>query len=217
MIRSEHLDVYNVRLTTRAPLFIGSGKSYVKKEYVFLSPRVTRSPQARVLLLDEHRLFRLLVERNRIDQYETFMLGAQTDLYQYLTVDCRHTLQEILTVKSDDTIGRVKTYEAIVKGENIPPAEEPESFKVLVKEMKSLCLNVELEGHDMQPISEDEGVVEKKDDDSDQALLDAIAADAKLSEEESDKALEDIAAELGELMGDSSNDDTTNDLIGGEE
>ena len=67
--------------------------------------------------------------------------------------------------------------------------------------MKSLCLNVELEGHDMQPISEDEGVVEKKDDDSDQALFDAIAADAKLSEEESDKALDDIAAELGELMG----------------
>lgn len=91
MIRSEHLDVYDVRLTTRAPLFIGSGKSYVKKEYVFLSPRVTRSPQARVLLLDEHRLFRLLVERNRIDQYETFMLGAQTDLYQFLTVDCRLT------------------------------------------------------------------------------------------------------------------------------
>ena len=98
MIRSEHLDVYDVRLTTRAPLFIGSGKSYVKKEYVFLSPRVTRSPQARVLLLDEHRLFRLLVERNRIDQYETFMLGAQTDLYQFLTVDCRLTLQEILSL-----------------------------------------------------------------------------------------------------------------------
>ena len=69
----------------------------------------------------------------------------------------------------------------------------------------------------VSPISEDEGVVEKKDDDSDQALFDAIAADAKLSEEESDKALDDIAAELGELMGDSSNDDTTNDLIGGEE
>ena len=135
-------------------------------------------------------------------------------LYAY---GASNVLQEILTVKSDDTAGRVKSYEAIVKGENIPPAEVPESFKVLVKEMKSLCLNVELEGHDMQPISEDEGVVEKKDDDSDQALFDAIAADAKLSEEESDKALDDIAAELGELMGDSSNDDTTNDLIGGEE
>ena len=135
-------------------------------------------------------------------------------LYAY---GASNVLQEILTVKSDDTAGRVKSYEAIVKGENIPPAEVPESFKVLVKEMKSLCLNIELEGHDMQPISEDEGVVEKKGDDSDQALFDAIAADAKLTEEESDKALDDIAAELGELMGDSSNDDTTNDLIGGEE
>ena len=135
-------------------------------------------------------------------------------LYAY---GASNVLQEILTVKSDDTAGRVKSYEAIVKGENIPPAEVPESFKVLVKEMKSLCLNIELEGHDMQPISEDEGVVEKRDDDSDQALFDAIAADAKLTEEESDKALDDIAAELGELMGDSSNDDTTNDLIGGEE
>lgn len=56
-------------------------------------------------------------------------------------------LQEILTVKSDDTAGRVKTYESIVKGENIPPAEVPESFKVLVKEMRSLALDVELATH----------------------------------------------------------------------
>ena len=135
-------------------------------------------------------------------------------LYSY---GASNVLQEILTVKSDDTVGRVKSYEAIVKGENLPPAEVPESFKVLVKEMKSLCLNIELEGHDMQPISEDEGVKQKpEDNDSDQELFAAIAADAKLTEEESDKALDDIAAELGELMGDSSND-TTNDLIGGEE
>ena len=54
-----------------------------------------------------------------------------------------HTLQEMLTIKSDDTVGRVKVYEAIVKGENIPEPGIPESFKVLVQEMKSLCLNVE--------------------------------------------------------------------------
>jgi len=53
-----------------------------------------------------------------------------------------YTLQEILTVKSDDTTGRVKTYEAIVKGENIPTPGVPESFKVLVKELQSLCLDV---------------------------------------------------------------------------
>ncbi|WP_461613815.1 DNA-directed RNA polymerase subunit beta [Clostridium sp. Marseille-QA1073] len=55
-----------------------------------------------------------------------------------------HTLQEILTVKSDDVVGRVKTYEAIVKGENIPEPGVPESFKVLIKELQALCLNVKL-------------------------------------------------------------------------
>ena len=53
-------------------------------------------------------------------------------------------LQELLTVKSDDVLGRVQTYEAIVKGEEIQPPRVPESFKVLIKEMKSLCLNVEV-------------------------------------------------------------------------
>ncbi|MDE7278868.1 MAG: DNA-directed RNA polymerase subunit beta, partial [Oscillospiraceae bacterium] len=53
-----------------------------------------------------------------------------------------YTLQEILTVKSDDTVGRVKTYEAIVKGQNVPKPGIPESFKVLIKELQSLCLDV---------------------------------------------------------------------------
>jgi len=53
-----------------------------------------------------------------------------------------YTLQEILTVKSDDVVGRVKTYEAIVKGENVPEPGVPESFKVLIKELQSLCLDV---------------------------------------------------------------------------
>ena len=64
-------------------------------------------------------------------------------LYAY---GASNVLQEILTVKSDDTSGRVKAYEAIVKGENIPAAEVPESFKVLLKEIKSLGLNVEMIG-----------------------------------------------------------------------
>jgi len=55
-----------------------------------------------------------------------------------------HTLQEILTVKSDDVVGRVKTYEAIVKGDNIPQPGVPESFKVLIKELQALCLDVKL-------------------------------------------------------------------------
>ena len=55
-----------------------------------------------------------------------------------------YTLQEILTVKSDDIVGRVKTYEAIVKGENIPKPGIPESFKVLIKEMQALGLDVKV-------------------------------------------------------------------------
>ena len=53
-----------------------------------------------------------------------------------------YTLQEILTVKSDDVVGRVKTYEAIIKGDNIPEPGIPESFKVLLKELQSLALDV---------------------------------------------------------------------------
>jgi DNA-directed RNA polymerase subunit beta len=55
-----------------------------------------------------------------------------------------HTLQELLTIKSDDIAGRVRTYEAIVKGDNIQPPGIPESFRVLAKEMQSLALNVEV-------------------------------------------------------------------------
>ncbi|MCC7077427.1 MAG: DNA-directed RNA polymerase subunit beta [Acidimicrobiia bacterium] len=63
-----------------------------------------------------------------------------------------HALQELLTIKSDDVLGRVKVYEAIVKGENIPEPGLPESFKVLVKEMQSLCLNVKVKSKDGQEI-----------------------------------------------------------------
>ncbi|MDK2919817.1 MAG: DNA-directed polymerase subunit beta [Candidatus Petromonas sp.] len=71
-----------------------------------------------------------------------------------------HTLQEILTVKSDDVVGRVKTYEAIVKGENIPEPGIPESFKVLIKELQSLCLDVKV-------LAEGENEIEIKEDDED--------------------------------------------------
>ena len=71
-----------------------------------------------------------------------------------------YTLQEILTVKSDDVVGRVKTYEAIVKGENVPDAGVPESFKVLVKELQSLCLDVSV-------LNENDEVIDIKEDDDD--------------------------------------------------
>ena len=63
-----------------------------------------------------------------------------------------YTLQELLTVKSDDVVGRVKTYEAIVKGENVPEPGVPESFKVLIKELQSLALNVRVLGDDEQEV-----------------------------------------------------------------
>ena len=63
-----------------------------------------------------------------------------------------YALQELLTIKSDDILGRVKVYEAIVKGENIPEPGIPESFKVLLKELQSLCLNVEVLSGDGQAI-----------------------------------------------------------------
>jgi DNA-directed RNA polymerase subunit beta len=69
-----------------------------------------------------------------------------------------HTLQEILTVKSDDVVGRVKTYEAIVKGENIPQPGVPESFKVLIKELQALCLNVKVLNDDNEEIKLKESV-----------------------------------------------------------
>ncbi|MBR0178903.1 MAG: DNA-directed RNA polymerase subunit beta, partial [Firmicutes bacterium] len=72
-----------------------------------------------------------------------------------------YTLQEILTVKSDDITGRVKTYEAIVKGENVPDAGVPESFKVLIKELQSLAIDVEVLDENDQPIE----IKESGDDD----------------------------------------------------
>jgi DNA-directed RNA polymerase subunit beta len=71
-----------------------------------------------------------------------------------------YALQELLTIKSDDVLGRVKVYEAIVKGENIPEPGIPESFKVLIKEMQSLCLNVEV-------LSSDGMNIELRDSDED--------------------------------------------------
>ena len=72
-----------------------------------------------------------------------------------------NTLQEILTVKSDDVVGRVKTYEAIVKGKNIPEPGVPESFKVLIKELQSLALDIKV-------LSEDKQVIEIRETDDDE-------------------------------------------------
>ena len=121
-------------------------------------------------------------------------------LYAY---GAAYVLQEILTAKSDDVLGRVKAYEAIVKGENIPEPGIPESFKVLVKEMQSLCLDVEI-------LSEDGGEIELKEEEEDifktaeELGLDLGDAGAASESKESTDALEELiesdisALDLGE-------------------
>ncbi len=96
-----------------------------------------------------------------------------------------YTLQELLTIKSDDTVGRVKVYEAIVKGENIPEPGIPESFKVLLKELQSLCLNVEV-------LSSDGAAIEMRDTDDEDLERAAANLGINLSRNES-ASVEDLA------------------------
>ena len=101
-----------------------------------------------------------------------------------------HTLQEILTVKSDDVSGRVKTYESIIKGENIPKAGVPESFKVLIKEFQSLCLDVNVLG-------ERNEIIDIKDDEDEDLVEDLeqveASADGEFVEELDDIEFEEIS------------------------
>ena len=93
-----------------------------------------------------------------------------------------YTLQEILTVKSDDVTGRVKTYEAIVKGHNVPKPGVPESFKVLVKELQSLCL-------DIRVLDEQGEEIELHDDDDDDVVY-SSGANAETYVAEDDSTIE---------------------------
>ena len=90
-----------------------------------------------------------------------------------------YTLQEILTVKSDDVVGRVKTYEAIVKGESVPEPGVPESFKVLIKELQSLGMDVK-----MLTIDEEEIELRDLDEDDDIPAADALGILPHATEEE---------------------------------
>ncbi|MER2093416.1 MAG: DNA-directed RNA polymerase subunit beta, partial [Saccharopolyspora rectivirgula] len=96
-----------------------------------------------------------------------------------------YTLQELLTIKSDDVVGRVKVYEAIVKGENIPEPGIPESFKVLLKELQSLCLNVEV-------LSTDGAAIEMRDGEDEDLERAAANLGINLSRNES-PSVDDIA------------------------
>ena len=112
-----------------------------------------------------------------------------------------YTLQEILTVKSDDIVGRVKTYEAIVKGENIPEPGIPESFKVLVKEMQSLCLDVKVLTEDNEEIE----IKETSEMEEDIPELDEMAG-AELAEDEEDVFSEDASGEFDDFDDDDDDD-----------
>ncbi len=111
-----------------------------------------------------------------------------------------HTLQEILTVKSDDVVGRVKTYEAIVKGENVPEPGVPESFKVLIKELQSLGLDVRLYSEDNKELELKENIDEGIDINLERERQKAVLLDEELEnnyvEEESEEEIEEDGEEL---------------------
>ena len=110
-----------------------------------------------------------------------------------------HTLQEILTVKSDDVNGRVKTYEAIVKGENIPEPGIPESFKVLVKELQSLALDIKIINSD-----DEVEIIETMDNDDDLPVDTEALNDMTLVEDDFEGMqveVEDIEEDIDDIEG----------------
>ncbi len=111
-------------------------------------------------------------------------------LYAY---GASNVLQEILTVKSDDTVGRVKTYESIVKGENVPVPGIPESFKVLVKEIRSLALDIE-PMHDADEDASAPVTAEETSALDDLAALAGVDADVEAQDSETAEAPEAVAA-----------------------
>ncbi len=109
-----------------------------------------------------------------------------------------YTLQEILTVKSDDTVGRVKTYEAIVRGDNVPTPGVPESFKVLIKELQSLALDVKVLGEDGQEVELKEDI----DDDVPQASREIMESLSQQNE----SAATDLESYVSEVSEDEEDD-----------
>ena len=122
-----------------------------------------------------------------------------------------YTLQEILTVKSDDVVGRVKTYEAIIKGENIPEPGIPESFKVLLKELQSLGLDVSVLRDDGTEVEIGENVDYGETD-----LRHIIEGDSRYNRDESfgDYGCQQQEFKDGELVGVESDDDSSDDFEG---
>ena len=127
-----------------------------------------------------------------------------------------YTLQEILTVKSDDVVGRVKTYESIVKGQNIPKPGVPESFKVLIKELQSLGLDVKV----LDENNEEIDLKQSFDDDDDIGLgSPSIPEDMDF---ENDTVADDLSGfgledENGDAIADEKIDDDADDFVSDDE
>ena len=118
-----------------------------------------------------------------------------------------YTLQEMLTVKSDDVVGRVKTYESIVKGENIPEPGVPEAFKVLVKELQSL-------GLDMRLYTEDDQEIELKEDIDDNTSYSSVENKSSMDENTviDESELQDGYSEAGEDADEFEDDEVFSDI-----
>ena len=117
-----------------------------------------------------------------------------------------YTLQEILTVKSDDIVGRVKTYEAIVKGDNVPRPGVPESFKVLIKELQSLALDVK--------ILDDKGnEIELKEDEDDVPHINPEELEQVMGKDDNTSSMENFLTHIGESDDDSEEEEFTLDEI----
>ena len=119
-----------------------------------------------------------------------------------------YTLQEILTVKSDDVVGRVKTYEAIVKGQNVPQSGVPESFKVLVKELQSLGLDIRVLDADKQEID----LKQTFEDDDDLGMVDPDSEAFTLVADESEFAGYDVG-DAEDILDDGDADDYSDEEL----
>ena len=135
-----------------------------------------------------------------------------------------YTLQEMLTVKSDDVVGRVKTYESIVKGENVPEPGVPEGFKVLVKELQSLGLDVRLYSEDNQELELKENIEDGIDFNIDEHRSDGVVDESELDgyteddavmpdEDDSDALFEDLDEDADDLLMEDDSDLVEDNLL----
>ena len=135
-----------------------------------------------------------------------------------------YTLQEMLTVKSDDVVGRVKTYESIVKGENVPEPGVPEGFKVLIKELQSLGLDVRLYSEDNQELELKENIEDGIDFNIDEHRNDGVVDESELDgyteddavmpdEDDSDALFEDLDEDADDLLMEDDSDLAEDNLL----